>query len=103
MTETPRPPVLKERKGPTCINCGVDDDGGYEVEDGPGPFCSLCWDDLERHFATALQEARAARDALRARLQYLAGMVSSEGEWLVDVEVDLKTALMSGIAGRQPT
>jgi hypothetical protein len=41
--------------GPACIACGERDDGGYEVDDGPGPFCASCWERLHEHFA-----ARAA-------------------------------------------
>jgi len=37
--------------GPVCIACGESQDGGYEVEDGPGPFCAGCWERLEEHFA----------------------------------------------------
>lgn len=33
-----------------CISCGEAHDGGYEVEDGPGPFCAECWRLLEAEF-----------------------------------------------------
>lgn len=46
----PRAPTLYKRHEQGCINCGEENDGGYEVENGPGPFCSLCWDALEHHF-----------------------------------------------------
>ncbi len=36
-----------------CIACGEANDGGYEVEDGPGPFCAGCWERLEAHFTPA--------------------------------------------------
>jgi hypothetical protein len=41
--------------GPACIACGEDHDGGYEVEDGPGPFCAGCWERLQDHFAVRLK------------------------------------------------
>lgn len=40
-------PSPAPRKGPKCINCGVDYDGGYCTED-IGPFCSLCWEALQQ-------------------------------------------------------
>ena len=40
----------QEPHGPVCIACGEANDGGYEVEDGPGPFCSGCWERLQEHF-----------------------------------------------------
>ncbi len=40
---------------PGCIACGEANQGGYEVENGPGPFCATCWDKLA--------EACVARDA----------------------------------------
>jgi len=41
-----------QQQGSACINCGEANDGGYECEDGPGPFCSSCWLALEDHFKT---------------------------------------------------
>jgi hypothetical protein len=47
------PPPPEKVTGPACISCGESRDGGYEVEDGPGPFCSQCWERLEQHFASS--------------------------------------------------
>ena len=38
------PPAEAKQGG--CISCGERNDGGYMVEDGPGPFCSQCWEQL---------------------------------------------------------
>jgi len=45
-----RPP---QPQGLACIACGELDQGGYEVEDGPGPFCRDCWEQLEACFKSA--------------------------------------------------
>jgi hypothetical protein len=48
-------------EGRPCLSCGTQGDGGYEVEDGPGPFCSACWEALADHFSGAV-----VPDVLRA-------------------------------------
>lgn len=51
-----------------CIACGERHDGGYMVEDGPGPFCSQCWSALEREFAKPAESPGAAVDDVQADL-----------------------------------
>lgn len=41
----PMPPDL------SCRGCGNENDCAFMAEDGPGPFCSLCWTALEAEFA----------------------------------------------------
>lgn len=52
---------LAPKAGPICLACSTTGDGGFEVEDGPGPFCSACWQKLEEHFAEARSEDSASR------------------------------------------
>lgn len=42
--QSQQPPLGK------CISCHESQDDGYEVKNGPGPFCSECWQKLEEHF-----------------------------------------------------
>ena len=44
-----------------CIGCGEANDGGYEFEDGPGPFCSSCWGALEDGFRAMQVAAPVSR------------------------------------------
>ena len=43
------------RKANACINCGEADDGGFEIgnenESFVGPFCSTCWEYVNKHSA----------------------------------------------------
>ena len=49
-----------------CIGCGEAKDGGYETEE-VGPFCSQCWQSLQRYFSPATPPA-PDREALVKRL-----------------------------------
>lgn len=51
-------PLTSQRIVDECIGCFMIGDGAYEVEDGPGPFCSLCWEKLEEHFRGAAAPLR---------------------------------------------
>jgi len=51
-------------EGIECIACGTKNQGGYEVEDGPGPFCAECWERLAAHFVAdgAAQERARTKE-----------------------------------------